>query len=98
MAVELNICADLAVPSLVEILIGKQSLMEEIRRSSGGPDNVAGARERAVGCYDRDVRIRKNVLTCAQLKAGEVDAVWLERLDIFFVEAVETNVVVEEKA
>ena len=97
-AIDLKIGACLAAPSLVESLIREQSLVKEVRGPTGRADDRSGARERTAGGNHRDVWIGEDVLARAKLKTREPKLVRLERSDILLVEAVETNVVVEEKA
>src|SRR6185369_16197161 len=96
--VKLNITADLAVPTLVELLIDEQSLVEKRRRSSGRPNHFTGACEWTIRCDHCDVRSRQNVLGRAQFETRDVSIVSFERMCVSFVEAVEANVVVEEEA
>src|SRR5215203_4777115 len=71
--------------------------MEESCGSTSRSHDFACAREWAVWSYDRDVWSRENVLAGAELNTRKISAVRLERSDIFFVEAVEAEIVVEEE-
>ena len=54
--------------------------------------------QRAAGSDDRHVGICQDVLACAKFNTGKIERILLQRPGIFFIKAVETNVIVKQKS
>src|SRR5436309_13587607 len=84
-AIELNVAAELAAPTVIEFLIHQQALMKQTRPASGRSENRAGLRQGTAGSNDRDIWVAQDVLARAQFDTRNSQAVSLERNRVFFI-------------
>ena len=71
--------------------------MKQVRVASCRADDCSGLRQRTTSGDNRYVRVTEDVLPRAEFQARDFQAVVLKRNHVLLVEAIETNVVVEEK-
>src|SRR5437870_3294285 len=71
--------------------------MEKVRAAAGRSDNRPGLRQRTAAGDNRDVWITEDVLARPKFQTRNFQAIILERDYIFFIEAVESNVIVKKK-